>query len=123
MQNVNGKDKITPKTKAANLPEVYMEIEQIKNNKPADVAASLEKELKGKYKRIENRGKVKEPINGTLIYASSGTKWNDTVIKYYVVDDTKGGSFIIKQQFFVEASEGHGARFDNMLKGFKIISE
>jgi hypothetical protein len=123
MESLNGKDKISPINKAENYPEVYMEIEQIKDKKTADVIGTIEKDLQGKYKKVENRGKVKDPIESTLIYASTGTKWNDVVIKYYVVDNTKGGSFIIKQQFFLEASEGHGARLDNMLNEFKIISE
>jgi hypothetical protein len=28
---------------------------------------------------------------------------------------------IIKQQYFLEAEEGMGARFDNMLKEFRLI--
>lgn len=31
------------------------------------------------------------------------------------------GSFIITQRYFLEASEGHGVRFDEMLKQFKIL--
>jgi hypothetical protein len=123
MQSLSGKDKIVPKIKAENLPEVFMEIQQVKDKKPSAVASDIEKELKEKYKTVENRGSVNQPLNATLIRAASGVKYNDTVTKYYLVDNTKGGTFIIKQQYFVEAEEGHGARFENMLKEFKIVNE
>jgi hypothetical protein len=100
-----------------------MEIKQVKDKHPGVVASEIEKELNGKFSKIENRGIVKEPVNGTLIYAATGQKWNDTVVQYYVVDNTKGGTFIIKEQYFMEASEGHGTRFYNMLKEFRIVNE
>lgn len=123
MEKMDNKDKITPKIKAQNAPEVFMEIEQIKDKKPEALAAEYEKNLKTKYKRVDNKGIVKEPINSISLYAISGSKWNDTVIKYYFIDNKSGGTFIVKQQYFFEASEGHGVRFDNMLKEFKIIEK
>lgn len=123
MQKVDGKDKITPKIKAENYPEVFMEIEQVKDKSPEAAASQIEKELKGKFKTVENMGQVKEPISAKLIKARTGVKAKDTVVNYYFVDNTKGGTFIIKQQYFMEASEGHGARFYAMLKEFKIVSE
>lgn len=123
MQSLEGKDRIVPKVKAANAPEVFMEIQQIKDKKPSTVASEIEKELKSKYKTVQNKGTVKEPVSSISLRANSGTKWNDTVVQYYLVDNTIGGTFVIKEQYFMEASEGHGARFYNMLKEFKIVSE
>jgi RNA polymerase sigma factor (sigma-70 family) len=45
------------------------------------------------------------------------------VVKYYLIDNGQGGTFVIEQHYFVEASEGHGARFDNMLKQFQVTKE
>jgi hypothetical protein len=123
MQSSEGKDKIVTKNKYENFPEVFMEIQQIKDKKPGVVASELQKELKGKFKKVDEAKVVKEPVNSTFIYANNGSKWNDTVVKYYLVDNTKGGTFIIKEQLFLEASEGHGARFDNMVKEFKVVNE
>lgn len=121
MQNLDGKDIITPKVKAESYPNVSMEINQVENKEPEVVASEIEKSLKEKYKKVDNMKKVKSPINGIFIYANNGSSWDDIVEKYYLVDNTKGGTFIIKQQLFLEASEGHGVRFDNMLKEFKIV--
>lgn len=121
MTKMDGKDKIAAKIKGENTPEVFMEISQVEGKKPDAIAPEIEEELKGKYQKVENRGKVNYPLKSTLIYANSGMNFNSTVIRYYLVDNTKGGTFVIKQQLFVEAEEGHGARMDNMLKEFKII--
>ncbi|MBE6068102.1 MAG: hypothetical protein E7211_10505 [Clostridium lundense] len=121
MTKMDGKDKIAAKIKGENTPEVFMEISQVEGKKPDAIASEIEEELKGKYQKVENRGNVNYPLKSTLIYANSGMNFNSTVIRYYLVDNTKGGTFVIKQQLFVEAEEGHGARMDNMLKEFKII--
>lgn len=121
MTKMDGKDKIAAKIKGENTPEVFMEISQVEGKKADAIASEIEEELKGKYQKVENRGKVNYPLKATLIYANSGMNFNSTVIRYYLVDNTKGGTFVIKQQLFVEAEEGHGARMDNMLKEFKII--
>ncbi|MPN40220.1 hypothetical protein SDC9_187756 [bioreactor metagenome] len=123
MVSENGKDKIYSKIKSENLPEVYMEIDQVKGKSPKIVASEIERTLKDKYPSVENNGEVTDPIEGILISAYSGSNWNDTVIKYYFVDNKEGGTFIIKEQYFLEAAEGHGARFYNMIKQFKIVEE
>jgi len=121
LQHLDGRDKITAKTKSQIAPEVFMEIQQVKDKKPETIATELQKELSEGYIKVENKGTVNVPIKALLIYANNGSKWNSTIIKYYLVDDAKGGTFIIKQQLFLEAEEGHGVRLDNMLKEFKII--
>lgn len=123
MKSENGKDIISPNFKGENVPEVFMEIEQIKGKKPEIMASEIESTLKEKYSRVENKGQVSEPVSGLLISAYSGSEWNDTVINYYFVDNKEGGTFVIKQQYFLEAEEGHGARFYHMLKEFKIVEE
>ena len=117
-----GKDKIVAKVKAANAPEVFMTIEEVKDKTPQVIASEIEKELNTTYPNVKIKGIVSDPIKGLFIHAYSGTKWNSAVINYYLVDNTKGGTFVIKQQLFLEAEEGHGARLDNMLKEFKIVS-
>jgi hypothetical protein len=123
MERSQNKDIIKPKNLPADYPEVSMTIEQIVNKKPSEIAADIEKELKVKFTNVTNKGEVTEPIKGIVIYGYSGSKWNDPFIKYHIVDNQKGGTFIIKQQYFIEATEGHGTRFDNMLKEFKIVNE
>ncbi len=119
----DGKDRIVPKFKPDNnLPEVYMEIQRVANKSPQRMAAQLETELKSSFETVENYGVVNDPIESISLHARSGLKPDSTIVKYYLVDDKHGGTFVIKQQYFLEAAEGHGARFYHMLKEFKIIN-
>lgn len=119
--NKDGADRIVAKNQGEGLPEVFMEITQVEGKTPDAVAADIESQLKSKYPNVENRGQVSDPIKGTLIRATSGHEWNDQVVVYYLVDNTKGGTFVIEQQYFIEAAEGHGARFYHILKEFQIV--
>ena len=59
--------------------------------------------LRAKYKMVNRAEKVKEPVEGILISGKSGQNWNDVI-----------------EQYFLEAAEGHGTRFEYMLREFRI---
>lgn len=124
LEKVEGKDRIIPRTPVPeDAPEVYMEISQVKNETKAELAAKTESELKNSFNNVRNFGEVKEPVKGLLLTAQEGNKWNSKVVNYYFVSSEDRGTFVIKQQLFVEASEGHGARYYNMLKEFKVMKK
>jgi hypothetical protein len=124
VEKLDGKDRIVPLMKGSpDLPKVYMEIRQVTDQTPEALASSLEKQVKEQYPIIIQTGEVSEPVKGYVIHGESGQQWNDEVVKYYLVDNGQGGTFVIEQHYFVEASEGHGARFDNMLKQFRVTKE
>jgi hypothetical protein len=103
-------------------PEVYMDISQQTGTKPKTAMEKIKQELTTKQLHVGKIEQVKSPVMGYRLRADQGNKnWNDEVIVYYVVSNKLQGSFIIKQKYFLEASEGHGSRFDNMLKEFKIV--
>jgi len=119
----DGKDKIVPKFQPDNnLPEVYMEIQRVVDKSPQEITIQLEAELKSSFETVENCGMVNDPIEAISLYARSGLKPDSTIVRYYLVDDNHGGTFVIKQQYFLEAAEGHGARFYHMLKEFKVVA-
>jgi hypothetical protein len=124
IEKLDGKDRIVPLAQGSlDLPKVYMEIKQVTDQTPKALASSLEKQVKEQYPIIIQTGKVSEPVKGYVIHGESGQQWNDEVVKYYLIDNGQGGTFVIEQHYFVEASEGHGARFDNMLKQFQVTKE
>ncbi len=119
----DGKDRIVPKIDPGNnLPEVYMEIQRVADKSPQEIATQLETELRSSFENVDNYGVVKEPIESISLHARAGLKPDSTIVNYYLVDDNQGGTFVIKQQYFLEAAEGHGARFYHMLKEFKIVA-
>jgi hypothetical protein len=123
VENVGGKDRIVPKLAAENLPQVYMEIEQVADKSPQMLVEEIVQEMKAEGYQLKEVAQVDDPVKGTLVTGSTGNKWNDVVVRYYLVDNQHGGSFVIKQHFFLEAEEGHGARFYYMLKEFRVITK
>ncbi|GAA0361972.1 hypothetical protein [Bacillus horti] len=104
-------------------PDVYMEISQEVDRKPEDIVEELRQKLSPDYDRVSEVTPVEEPVHGFRISAHAGQEWNSEVIVYYVFSNELGGSFVAKQVYFFEASEGHGVRMDNMLKHFEIVGE
>jgi len=123
MVKEEGKDKIVPKTPLpSKYPPVFMEIYQVKDRDPDTLRKQLELQLKDEYPEVHYKGEVQQPLKSLLISAKSGNKWNDTLDRYYLVDNTQKGTFVVRQRFFIEAEEGHGARFYHMLKEFRLVT-
>ncbi|HHY83672.1 MAG TPA: hypothetical protein GX505_13495 [Clostridiales bacterium] len=115
-------DRLVMKESVEGLPEVYMEISQDTDNSPEDLAEKLEAELRGEFSRVDEAIEVTDPLKAIYIHAiDGGTRGDDPIVNYYLIDNTQGGTFIIKQKYFLEAAEGHGSRFYQMLKEFTII--
>ncbi|MEK4484081.1 hypothetical protein MHH81_00580 [Psychrobacillus sp. FSL H8-0484] len=102
-------------------PEVSMEIEHFKDIAPEEMIATLESELATEYTKVTETEAVKEPLAGFKLHGISGSEWNSPVTNVYVVDNKNGGSFVITEKYFLEAAEGHGARFYAMLQQFEIV--
>ncbi len=121
VEELNGADKITPVALDPDLPEVFMEINRAENIDPQDKASQLKSELEGEYEEVSQVESVQNPLQGYYLYATQGDQGDDKGVRYYLVEDHQGNSLVIKQQLFMEAWEGHGARFDQMLEEFGIL--
>ncbi|MFJ7972643.1 hypothetical protein [Psychrobacillus sp. NPDC096389] len=103
-------------------PEVSMRIEQFKDLALEEIVAMKEAELTSEYSKVTPTESVTDPVEGYKLHAiDDGTKWDSPVTNVYVIDNKNGGSFVITEKYFLEAAEGHGARFYAMLKEFKIV--
>lgn len=102
-------------------PEVSMEIKQFTDIAPQEMVSTLETELASEYKKMTETESVTEPLEGFKLHGISGSEWDSPVTNVYVVDNLNGGSFVITEKYFLEAAEGHGARFYAMLQEFEII--
>lgn len=117
----DGVDRILPKDYPEDLPPVYMEIRQDAARTPEEVAAELEAQLKEQYPDVTQPQEITEPVDAIMFRALSGSEWDSTIVRYYLIDNTVGGTFIVEERFFLEAEEGHGARFSTMLQQFQIV--
>ncbi len=111
------------------FPDVYMEIRrEDMTTEEAVEAVKAEIESHESF-GIRREGRVTEPLEAEMIQGMAldpktgdfAGEWNTPIHLYYVTDTVQNQVFIIKQVYFLEASEGHGARFHYMLESFEII--
>lgn len=105
----------------AQYPEVTMEIKQVTDEKPEDLVTKIEAELKEDFPELRAVETVTEPIEGFWLHGLAGNDAKSKVVSAYVISNGKQGSFVITENYFLEAAEGHGARFHHMLKSFEIV--
>jgi len=121
VKTVDGTDRIVPLDFPEDLPETYLAISQDTERAPAEVAQALYAELKDSYEYAVAPEEVTYPLNAVHVRARTGDEWNSEVVAYYLIDNTAGGTFIAEERYFLEAEEGHGARFNTMLKEFQVV--
>lgn len=121
VEKLNGADIITPLA-PGDVPDVFMEISRTEDISPGDKASLLKEELEGEYEEVSEIDSLQSPVQGYYLYASQGDQWDDLLVRFYLMEDDKGNSLVIKQQLFMEAWEGHGARFDTMLEELGILN-
>jgi hypothetical protein len=102
-------------------PEVSMEIRQVADKDPDALVREMEALLKEKYDDVTEPQPVEDPVKGWTVRGLGGRSWDSPVERVYVISNRKEGSFVITQKYFLEAAEGHGARFYHMLKEFYIV--
>lgn len=104
-------------------PPVTMEIKQVPDTNPETLLASIEAELKKEFPDLRPAENVDKPVKGYWLHGINGQDAKSPVIDVYIISNEKNGSFIITERYFLEAAEGHGARFYHMLESFEIIDE
>lgn len=119
-------DKIIPVEEFEDqYPEVSMEIWRVRSiveDTIADIKADMDKQAM----TVGTTEDVTSPLVATKIsfYGESDEAnydWDTPIYTYYVTEATNGQLFVIKQMYFLEASEGHAVRFDAMLEQFEIV--
>lgn len=112
-------------------PEVSMEITRKEETTTEEVIQAIKQEINDLDMEITGEEVVDTPLEATKIsaigkgytneFGKTGTQWDTPVHRYYVTDDEGGQLFVIKSVYFLEAAEGHGARFSSMLETFEIV--
>ena len=121
-ESVDGADRILPLDYPEDYPPVYMEIRQDTGRMPEEIADELGSQVRSEYTdTVIGPQTVTDPINAIEIRGYAGSEWNSPVVRYYLIDNTLGGTFVVRMQYFLEAEEGHGVRFDTMLNEFQIV--
>lgn len=124
-------DRIELKEPLEDLPEVAMEIRRLGDGiGVSEAIEQVKQEINNDDLEIERNEDVTKPLEATAITALGeertehgkfGHQWDTPVHQYYVIASESGHVFVIKQMFFLEAAEGHGARFDQLLETFQVV--
>lgn len=125
-------DRIVPDQELADrYPEVSMEVKRKENTTTEEMVESIKKSLESHEMELRQEEHVNTPIEGVAIRGigpeytndagKTGHQWDTPIHKYYITETENEQVFVIKQMYFLEAAEGHGARFDYMLESFEIV--
>lgn len=64
------------------------------------------------------------PLTGGLrLWGSDGLEWDAAYLEAYLVEDGRGGVYVLTIGCFMEAAEGHGQRFVDMVRTFRPAEE
>ena len=98
-----------------------MAIEHLPHTTAADAAQAAKEDLEQRFGQAEALWQM-ELDSATALMTSSGEEggWDALRMRVALVDDGCGGAYRITMQYFLEAAEGHGARFDAMLRTFTV---
>lgn len=106
-----------------NYPPVSLEIKQITDQEPEEVLQKLESEFSQDFPELQPAETVTEPVEGYLLHGIDGNEPTSKVVHAYIISNGKDGSFILQGNYFLEAAEGHGARFHEMVESFELVEE
>ncbi|PIC98830.1 hypothetical protein [Sporosarcina sp. P29] len=96
-------------------PEVNMTFLYVKDQTPESVMEDMEQE----YTMPLEEKSITAPINAISLHGTSGEESDSEVVTIYMME-VDGGTLLIKENYFLEAQEGHGARFEQMLETLEV---
>ena len=98
-----------------------MEISHLPSTTPKSGIEAAQTQLAENFETISDISESNTP-NGWTFCASGGTAWDSPQEEVYFTSDGAKGCYQISLRYFLEAAEGHGARFRTMLETFTIVS-
>ena len=105
-----------------NFPEMGLDILHLPGTAPDAAAADAEDTLKGRYVEVTSE-EVSAALPGSCyLRAGAGTDWDSEQAELWFVSDGQGGTFVLTSHYFLEAEEGMGMRFRDMVSSFRVVS-
>lgn len=81
---------------------------------------SLPEGWRGDYPELS--GWEEDPLTGTpRLCGWDGTGWDAPYMETFLFEDGEGGVYVLTFTCFMEAVEGHGARFSDMIRTFRPV--
>lgn len=102
------------------LPPCEVEIKHIPNVVPSDAAEAARKEMTESWDSVSEVRSL-ETREGLIFDFANGADWDSACGDVFFLSDGKDGCFQIAARYFVEAAEGHGVRFSQMVQTFEVV--
>lgn len=104
------------------FPELRLDILHLSGTAPDAAKTNAEASIRDHYKQVTSE-EIAAALPGSLyLRASAGTDWNSEQAELWFVDDGQGGTFVLTARYFLEAEEGIGMRFRDMVSSFRVVS-
>lgn len=105
-----------------NFPELGLDILHLPGMEPGAARAEAEAALKGRCKEVASEEMYAVLPGSLYLRASAGTDWDSEQAELWFVSDGQGGSFTLTARYFLEAEEGMGGQFRDMVSSFRVVS-
>jgi len=105
-----------------NFPELGLDILHLPSLAPDAARADAENALKERYAGVTTEEMAAALPGSLYLRASAGTDWDSEQAELWFVEDGQGGTFVLSARYFLEAEEGMGARFRDMVSSFRVVS-
>ena len=120
MTEENGVTYIRFDMEGADLPPCEIEIKHLADQTPDAAAAATREEMLPNWETV-TEAQALEGKDGVELSFSAGMNWDSVCGRVYFISDGRDGAFQITARYFVEAAEGHGSRFYQMVQTFEVI--
>lgn len=104
------------------FPECGLDIAHLSGVSPNEAIQSAAESLSGRYTEIFQENESAVFPQCLYLWASAGTDWDSEQARLWFVSDGQGGTFVLIARYFLEAEEGMGQRFRDMVSSFRVVS-
>ena len=104
----------------SDLPPCEVEIRHMPGLNPEDAAKAVREEMTADWEYVSEI-RTLETGEGLAFSFAAGANWDAACGDVFFLSDGRDGCFRIISRYFMEATEGHGVRFGQMVRTFEII--
>ena len=104
------------------FPECGLDIFHVPGTSPDEAREAAEKSLEERYGQVTSEELATALPGAPYLRACAGTDWDSEQAELWFVGDGQGGTFVLTARYFLEAEEGLGMRFRDMVSSFRVVS-
>lgn len=104
------------------FPKCGLDIIHLAGASADEAKLSAAEALESRYAEISQEEESAVLPQYPYLRASAGTDWDSEQAEFWFVDDGQGGTFVLTARYFLEAEEGMGMRFRDMVSSFRVVS-